>query len=131
MMASLDTQNDYNFWLTIQTRLSEVRQQIARLQAQLNNYDSRVEYSTVNLSINEVVNYTPAEEESFGTQIKNAFATGWNAFCEFIEGFTIFLAKALPFLVLFAIILTPIILLVRHRKAKKKAKKLAQKSETL
>ena len=76
MMESLDNQKDYNFWLTLQTRLSEVRQQIARLQAQLNNYDSRVEYSTVSLYINEVVTYTPVEE-SFWAKLGAAFSKGW------------------------------------------------------
>ncbi len=131
MMASLDNQKDYNFWLTIQTRLSEVRQQIARYQAQLNNYDSRVEYSTVSLSINEVVEYTPAEEESFGKRLANAFTDGWNDFCEFIVDFAIWFAAALPFLILFAVVLVPVILIIRRARAKRKAKKLAAKSEMI
>jgi hypothetical protein len=131
MMASLDNQKDYNFWLTIQTRLSEVRQQIARYQAQLNNYDSRVEYSTVSLSINEVVEYTPDKEESFGTRIGRAFSEGWTSFCEFVEDFTIWFAAALPFLVLLAIVLVPVVLIIRKSRAKKKAKKLAQKENLL
>lgn len=122
MMESLDNQKDYNFWLTIQTRLSEVRQQIARYQAQLNNYDNRVEYSTVSLYINEVINYTPAEEESFGTQIKVAFANGWSEFCEFIEDFAVWFAQALPFLVLLTIVLVPVVLIARRARAKRRAK---------
>ena len=127
MMQSLDTQKDYNFWLTIQTRLSEVRQQIARLQAQLNNYDSRVEYSTVSLSINEVVNYTPDEEQPFGTRVSNAFVSGWEAFCDFVVDFAIWFAEALPFIVLFVIVLIPLSFIIRRRRAKRKAKKLAEK----
>ena len=126
MMQSLDNQKDYNFWLTIQTRLSEVRQQIARLQAQLNNYDSRVEYSTVSLSINEVVNYTPDEEEPFGKRISLAFSEGWTDFCEFAQDFAIWFVGALPFLVLLTIVLIPVILISRRAKAKKKAKKNAE-----
>ena len=125
MMASLDNQKDYNFWLTIQTRLSEVRQQIARLQAQLNSYDSRVEYSTVSLTVNEVVNYTPDEEEPFGKRLANAFSTGLTEFAEFSVDFAVWFAEALPFIVLFVIILIPVSILVRRRRAKRKAKKLA------
>ena len=131
MMESLDSQQDYNFWLTLQTRLSEIRQQIARYQAQLNKYDSRVEYSTVRLYINEVVNYTPDEEESFGTRIGAAFGEGWTEFCEFVEDFIIWFASALPFLVLLVIVLVPVTLLTRKRRAKRKAKKLAAKGETV
>ena len=126
MMASLDNQKDYNFWLTIQTRLSEVRQQIARLQAQLNSYDSRVEYSTVSLTVNEVVNYTPDEEQPFGKRLANAFSTGLTEFAEFSVDFAVWFAEALPFLVLFTIILVPVVLLARKRRAKRRAKKLAK-----
>ena len=131
MMESLDNQKDYNFWLTLQTRLSEVRQQIARYQAQLNNYDSRVEYSTVSLYLNEVVNYTPAEEDSFGARIGAALCDGWNDFCELIEDFVIWFAMALPFLVLLGVVLVPTVWLLRKRRAKKKAKKLAENEETV
>lgn len=125
MMASLDNQNDYNFWLTIQTRLSEVRQQIARLQAQLNSYDSRVEYSTVSLYINEVVEYTPDEEQPFGTRIANAFSAGLKEFADFSVDFAIWFAEALPFIVLFIVVLIPVSAIIRRRRAKRKAKKLA------
>lgn len=124
MMESLDNQKDYNFWLTIQTRLSEVRQQIARLQAQLNNYDSRIEYSTVNLYINEVVSYT---EESFGSRIGTAFEEGLEEFCEFAEDFAIWVVEALPFLVLFGILLVIVCIISRRVRARRRAKKLAEK----
>ena len=126
MMQSLDNQKDYNFWLTIQTRLSEVRQQIARYQAQLNNYDSRIEYSTVSLYINEVVTYTPAEEESFGTRISNAFSAGLTEFGEFATDFVVWCAEALPFLVLFGILLFVVCIISRRARAKRKAKKNIQ-----
>ena len=126
MMQSLDNQKDYNFWLTIQTRLSEVRQQIARYQAQLNNYDSRIEYSTVSLYINEVVTYTPAEEESFGTRISNAFSAGLTEFGEFATDFVVWCAEALPFLVLFGIVLVVVCIISRRARAKRKAKKNIQ-----
>ena len=131
MMQSLDTQEDYNFWLTLQTRLSEVRQQIARYQAQLNNYDNRIEYSTVSLYINEVVTYTPAEEESFGTRISNAFSAGLTEFGEFAVDFVVWCAEALPFLVLFGILLFVVCIISRRVRATRKAKKLAKKGETV
>ena len=125
MMQSINTQEDYNFWLTIQTRLSEVKQQIARYQAQLNNYDSRIEYSTVSLYINEVVEYTPAEEEGFGTRIQKAFSAGLVEFGEFATDFVVWCAEALPFLVLFGIVLFVVCIISRRVRAKRKAKKNA------
>ena len=129
MMKSLDTQKDYNFWLTLQTRLSEVRQQIARLQAQLNNYDSRVSYSTVNLSINEVVTYTPVEE-SFGAKIAAAFSKGWTAFGEFMEGLAVVLVTIFPFLLIPAAAGIVVIVLIRRNDGKKNAKRVEGNQET-
>ncbi len=124
MMESLDNQQDYNFWLTLQTRLSEVRQQIARLQAQLNNYDSRVSYSTVNLSINEVVTYTPTEE-NFLAKLGGAFGKGWTAFGEFMEGLVILIVTIFPFLLLPGIAGIIVLVVLRRQKIKKKAQKEA------
>ena len=128
MMESLDNQKDYNFWLTLQTRLSEVRQQIARLQAQLNNYDSRVSYSTVNLTINEVVTYTPVEE-SFWAKLGAAFSKGWTAFGEFMEGLVIVIVTIFPFLLIPAAAGVVVIVLIRRNGGKKKAEKDAAKKE--
>ncbi len=129
MMESLDNQQDYNFWLTLQTRLSEVRQQIARLQAQLNNYDSRVEYSTVSLYINEVVTYTPVEE-SFGAKLGAAFSKGWTAFGEFMEGLVILIVTIFPFLLIPAAAGIVVIVLIRRNGGKKKTKKVEENQET-
>ncbi len=129
MMESLDNQKDYNFWLTLQTRLSEVRQQIARLQAQLNSYDSRVSYSTVNLSINEVVTYTPVEE-SFGAKLGAAFSKGWTAFGEFMQGLVIVIVTIFPFLLLPGIAGIIVLVVLRRQKIKKKAKKVEAEQNT-
>lgn len=124
IMESINTQQDYDFWLTVQTRLSTVRQQIARYQAQLNNYDSRVAYSTINLSINEVVTYTPTEE-GFFAKISNAFVEGWVTFGEFMEGLVVVIITIFPFLIIPGIALAVIIVLVR-RNGKKKREQKAQ-----
>ncbi len=122
MMKSLDSQKDYNFWLTLQTRLSEVRQQIARLQAQLNSYDSRVSYSTVNLTINEVVTYTPVEE-TFGAKLGAAFGKGWNAFGEFMEGLAVALVTIFPFLIIPGVAGIITLVVIRRQKTHTSAKK--------
>ena len=122
MMESLDNQKDYNFWLTLQTRLSEVRQQIARLQAQLNNYDSRVSYSTVSLTINEVVTYTPVEE-SFWAKLGAAFSKGWAAFGEFMEGLVIVIVTIFPFLLIPGVAGIIVLVIIHRQKKQKKAQK--------
>ncbi len=124
MMGSLDTQADYNFWLTLQSRISSVKQEIASYESQLKNYDSRVSYSSVYLSLSEVKIYTTSEEDSFLTQLGNAFAEGWSAFTVFLSGLVLGIASTLPFLVILAAIITGIVLLIKHSRKKKKQKQL-------
>ena len=48
--------------ITIETRLSEVRYNIESLTSQLNNWQHQVDYSTINISIYEVKQFSPEVE---------------------------------------------------------------------
>jgi len=100
-----ETKKDYDLWLTVKQRLSEVTQQIAVYQGQLNRYDSKIAYSTVDLTVSEVLNYSAtAEDNSFGSRLGAAFSDGWNSFVEGAAGFALLLAEASPFLILLLVI---------------------------
>lgn len=124
MMASIDTAKDYDFWYTLRKKISETEQQIAEYQAILKSYDGQVAYSTVNLTVQEVVEYTPVEEEdpTFGERISEAFVESWQNFGEGCMDFAVFLVSAFPTLLVFpgipAVIV--IIVIVVNRKNKKK-----------
>ena len=123
MMASIDTAKDYDFWYTLQKKISETEQQIAEYQAILKSYDGQVSYSTVNLTIEEVVEYTPtkADEPTFGERIAEAFVESWQDFGAGFMDFTVFMVSAIPTLIIFpgipAVIV--IIVIVVHKKKKK------------
>ena len=129
MMESLDSKSDYNFWLTLQQRLSEVKQKIAVYQAQLNNYDSRVAYSTVTLELREVLTYSSqAQSNSFGARMGAAFKESWSNFWLGCQEFAIFLVRALPTLLVLCAVGTGIFLLIRgliRRGRKKRAARAA------
>lgn len=124
MMASIDSATDYDFWLTLQQRLSDVKQEIAVYRRTLMNYDSQVAYSTVSLTLHEVATYTPVEEESFGTRLADAFASGWSAFVFVSEQAILVLATLSPFLlpllpigiVLLVLILIAFVIILKKRK---------------
>ena len=119
MMESVDSQAEYNFWLTLQQRLSEVKQEIAVYQRQLMNYDSLVSYSTITLTVSEVITYTEGEEtDGFGTQLITAFTDGWSAFFSVIQGLVLLFVTVFPFLLLPAAV--GIIVLIVYRRKKKK-----------
>lgn len=120
IMNAKETKQDYSLWLTVSERLSSVRQQIAVYQGQLNRLDSKVAYSTVELSISEVLNYSEAKNSSFGSRLGNAFVRGWESFGSGVQDFVIWVAEALPVLLLLAAIAVAVILIIRFATKKKK-----------
>ena len=128
IMESINHQKDYNFWLTVNQRLSEVTQQIAVYQGQINRFDGQIAYSTVQLSLREVLNYSAINQNNtFGKRLGTAFVNGWNDFVVFCQGFAIWFAQALPMLVLLGVIATGAILIVRRTRQKKREKIAAER----
>lgn len=121
MMASIDTAVQYDFWLTLQKRLSEAEQEIAALEAKLRTYDNRVSYSTVTVNLSEVIELTSSEAPTFGSRITKAFASSWESFGEFWQDVAVFLVSALPAIVTIAVIVVIVVatVLIATRKKKK------------
>lgn len=120
MMASIDTAVQYDFWLTLQKRLSETEQDIAALEARLRNYDNRVSYSTVTINLREVLELTPAESPTFGSRISKAFESSWQSFGEFWQDVAVFIVSALPAIITLAVIVVAIVVIVLAATRKKK-----------
>jgi len=131
ILESPEVTKDYQMWLTVKQRLSEVTQQIAVYQGQLNNYDSKVAYSTVNLNVSEVLVYSAvSENNSFGARLSAAFSDGWNGFVEGAQEFAILLAEGLPVLVLIAILVTlPLVITFTVLKKQKKKQEMTTQTK--
>ena len=108
--------------LLIQDNLYQVISDIESYQSKLNTYDSKVNYSTVNLEIVEVIEYTELEKEetAFGKRISQAFKNSWKNFGKFLQGFAVFIVAAFPTLLVLAAIAFLVIFIVRRNKKKKK-----------
>lgn len=118
MLEKAETLDDM---LVIQDNLYDVIADIEAYQSKLNVYDNKVNYSTVTLTIIEVVEYTVTEEQSFGERINTAFKESWENFGEFCQDFAVFVVAALPVL-MFPAIAGVIILIIMYTQ-KKKSKK--------
>ena len=107
MMELAETVEDV---IIIEDRLTELRYQIESLQSRLNNWDRRVSYSTISLTVKEVREYTPEEKvnPTFGEELAQALKDGLYNAGQFLKDLLVFLVEALPVLVL----LIPIIWLV-------------------
>lgn len=84
--------------LKIRNQLNDVISEMESIKTQLKVYDSLVSYSTVTLTVNEVVEYTPinVEKPSWGSRFVDAFKESWANFAENFQDFTIWLTYAFP-----------------------------------
>ncbi len=96
--------------IELENRLTEVRYEIESYESRLRTMNNQVEYSTVNLSIQEVKEYTPepVEELTFGQRVAQGFlescANAWEAIQDFIVGFVSILPMLLVILIILAVI---------------------------
>lgn len=116
--------------LTIEERLTDVRYRLESLESTLRTYDNLVSYSTISVTVSEVVEYTTPEPETYGQRIKESFTTGIKNFVTGLQNFSVWFVGALPVLLLWAVIITLIVLLVKFISKKKKAKKALEKVGT-
>lgn len=128
LLALLEKAEKLEDMLTIESHLSNVRYQIESLTGQLNRYDSQVNYSTVSMYLQEVVEYTEKQVEpiGFGQRIGQSFKNSLSFIAEFGEGLVITLVTVLPFLLVYggiaAVVVVIVIKAVRRGRRSKKAK---------
>ncbi len=114
--------SDVNSLISLQDKLFSVIEEIEAFETQLRLFDDKVAYSTVNLTINEVVDYTEnKEDDTFWQKLGTSFSDGWVVFLEILTGIITVIAFILPELVVAGIVITLIIIIAKKRK--KKAKK--------
>ncbi|MBO5897465.1 MAG: DUF4349 domain-containing protein [Clostridia bacterium] len=99
---------DIDYLLQVKDRLYNVIEEIESYETRLKLLDSKVAYSTVTISLAEVIEYTPVitEEPTFGERTAEAFKTSWKNFAQGCQNFAIWFVFALPTLLVLAVIAT-------------------------
>ena len=116
-MAKAETMNDL---LTVEKRLTEVRAELETVTSALRVYDNQVNYSTINLTINEVKEYTDVTEpETVWQRISTGFVNSVKNIVNFFKELFIFLVVASPYLILLAIVPVSIIIIIKLNNRKK------------
>lgn len=137
LMALLEEAQDLEDMLTIESRLSDIRYQLESIERSIRSYDSQIEYSTITLNVNEVVELTPVdvEEESTWERISKGFVDSLENIWDGLVEFFILFVVVLPYIVLTAVILglfiLILILIVKQslKRQKRKMEKLAKEEE--
>lgn len=121
--------------LTLEDRLTTLRYQLENLESQLRTMDNQVDYSTVRLTISEVEELTPVEEEeeeeeTVWERITEGFADSLNevkeSFTDCIVGFMTSLPHLLVWAVPLLIVVLVAVVLVRSRRKKRKKPAVAE-----
>ena len=122
MMSVAETVEDI---ITIEDRLTEIRYQIDSMQSKLNNWDRRVNYSTIYLSISEVSEYTPTDpvKVTYGEKLGAAVKNGLKSVGDFFADFLLWFVEALPTLIILAAIAVVIVIIIRKTRGKREVRR--------
>ena len=128
LMELMDQAETIEDLITIENRLSEVRYQIESMESQLRSYDNQVDYSTVDISISEVKELTPVEKESVGERIARGFKNSLEGVGRGLVNFAVNFIIALPYLLVWGIVLALCVWIPVHfiRRSRKKKQAGAQ-----
>ena len=120
MMEAAKTVEDL---IAIEEKLTELRYQIESLQSTLKNWDRQVSYSTLDLSVQEVIEYTPESRMSYAEELALALSNGLKRTGEFFKDLLLLIVGALPALVILAVVLAILIPVWKKRRKARKARK--------
>lgn len=110
--------------VTLESRLSSIRYELQMYETELRTIDNKVEYSTVTISLREVERITPTQEkETVMTRIKNGFEDTIYNITEGLKDFFVWFIINLPYLLIWAVVITGLVLLSRKVFKNKRNKK--------
>ena len=112
--------------LDIYKQLSEVNYQLDSLKARLKSYDSKIEFSTVSLTVNEVEVLTRTQELTVWQEIGQGFVDNLSAVGAFFVDLFVWLVSSLPVLIVIAAAIFLVVFIIVKSKKKRDQKK-AQK----
>ena len=123
LLAQAENMSDL---LEIEARLSEVRSELENYASQKRLYDNQIDYATVYLAIEEVQEYTPVEEPTLWERISKGFRDNLEGVGDDLLDVLVWFIVSLPYLVVFAIVITLVVLVAKRTRRRRVAKKAAK-----
>lgn len=111
--------------ISLESRLSEVRYELEYYGSILRNYDNLVEYSTITVNVQEVQRITPPVEEGIGSRMWSGLKENLLNIKDGSIDFSVWFVSSLPYLLIWAVVITAIVLIIRalYRKEKRRIAK--------
>ncbi len=116
LLQLLEQADNLEDMLTIESRLSDVRYQIESMESQLRTFDNKVDYSTVYLSLQEVVEYTEPDPEppvTFWDRVTSGFIEDLERVWGNLQDFAVWFISHIPSIVVWAVIICIVVWIVR------------------
>lgn len=129
LMLLLEQADTIETIIALESRLTEIRYQLETMESQLRTYDNLVDYATIEISINEVQIYTPEEPETIWERISTGFVGSLKGVGNGLVDFVIGLIILSPYLVVWGVVITGIVLVIKKICQKVGRKKCKAKTE--
>lgn len=120
LLAQAETMSDL---LEIESRLTDVRYELESAASQLRLYDNQIDYATIYLNIDEVLEYTPVEEPGIWERITDGFADSLKGLGDGIVNLGVWIVVNSPYLVVYGLILAGVWVCIRKLRRRRKNKK--------
>jgi len=108
LLKMMEDAKDIDDMIKVESRLTEVQTQLNQYKTQLSVMDTQVAYSTVTMTIEEVLEYKPTtpgkKTNTFAERFVNTLKDSRDGFLSFMEGLLFLLIRLLPFIIVFAVV---------------------------
>lgn len=105
--------------ILLENRLTEIRYELESYESRLRTYDNLVEYSTVTISIEEVIRYTPqVDNESTWQKMKAGLKDSLYDIKDGATEFSIWFVSNIPYIVFWAAVITVVIIVIIKKRQK-------------
>ncbi len=112
--------NDISDILIIEDQIFETQRTIDELSGSLKSYDSKVDYSTVIINLEEVYKITSSDNPlTFGEKISQAFSNGISGFGNFLEDVAIWFASTWIWMLIIAVVVAAVVIILVRTLRKK------------
>lgn len=116
LFALLEKSDSLEGIITLESRLSDIRYELQNYETRLRTIDNQVDYSTVTMSIAEVERISVAEDDkgSVFSRMKTGFNDTMYDIGEGLKNFFVWFVVNLPYLLIWAGIITAVIFIIRR-----------------
>lgn len=132
LLELLAEADNVDVMLRIEQNLANVRYEIESLKSELKFIDSKVDYSTVTISLEQVIKYDEIKEEptSFFEELIETIKDSSHDFLRDCKYFLFDFIYAIPYLAVWGVVICVVVSIIRKIRRKRKAKLATMKVET-